>query len=188
MRSGTRGQREFRVNFELVQTVEYRQLRRLLPEVTQLARGRLVVRQGQEETELDSKESLLEHLMEAGKTRPDDPALQGSRRDEPGPAVGDDDGPDAPPRARGAHRRRSRGGHAVLGADGRRGRAAPRSSSRSTRSRCRTWTFDPARPRRVAPMESKENRQPINDRRGDEAVVPRLRDERDRRPRAPGRA
>jgi len=67
VRSGTRGQREFRVNFELVQTVEYRQLRRLLPDVSKLALGRLVVRQGQDETELDSKEALLEHLMEAGK-------------------------------------------------------------------------------------------------------------------------
>jgi DNA gyrase subunit B len=67
VRSGTRGQREFRVNFELVQSVEYRQLRRLLPDVAKLALGKLIVRQGQEETELDSKEALLEHLMEAGK-------------------------------------------------------------------------------------------------------------------------
>jgi DNA gyrase subunit B len=55
------------VSFEFVQTVEYRQLRRLTPEVSRIARGPLVVRQGRDETELDSKESLLEHLMDAGK-------------------------------------------------------------------------------------------------------------------------
>ena len=60
-------------------------------------------------------------------------ALQGPRRDEPRPALGDDDGsgeaPARPRRRRGRARRRP----ALLDADGRPGRAAPPSSSRRTR-------------------------------------------------------
>ena len=62
----------------------------------------------------------------AGAQGPVDPALQGSRRDEPGTAVGHDDQPrDAPPRA-GAHRGCARRRRDLLDADGRPGRAASR--------------------------------------------------------------
>ena len=67
LRSGTHGQREFRINFELVQTVEYRQLSRLRPDVSKLDHNRLVVLSAKDERELASKEELLEHLMESGK-------------------------------------------------------------------------------------------------------------------------
>jgi DNA gyrase subunit B len=67
VRSATHGQREFRVNFELVQTVEYRQLRRLLPDVAKLHHAGIVVRTGKDERELASKEELMAHLLESGK-------------------------------------------------------------------------------------------------------------------------
>ena len=69
VRSGQRGQREFRLNFELVQTVEYRQLRRLRPSVEKLDLPALEVSQGSDGVaiELGSKEALLAHLMESGK-------------------------------------------------------------------------------------------------------------------------
>ncbi|HXV75547.1 MAG TPA: DNA topoisomerase (ATP-hydrolyzing) subunit B [Candidatus Polarisedimenticolaceae bacterium] len=67
VRSGTHGQREFRVGLELVQTVEFRQLTRLLPDVSKLDHDNLIVVTGKEQRELDSKEALLAHLLEAGK-------------------------------------------------------------------------------------------------------------------------
>jgi DNA gyrase subunit B len=67
VRSATHGQREFRINFELVQTVEYRQMWRLRPDVEKLHHAKLVVRSGNDERELETKEALLEHLLEAGK-------------------------------------------------------------------------------------------------------------------------
>ncbi len=51
--------------------------------------------------------------------------LQGPGRDEPGPVVGDDDGPDGPYAAAGPRRGSHRGGSDVHDADGRSGRAAP---------------------------------------------------------------
>jgi DNA gyrase subunit B len=68
-RARRHGQREFRVNFELVQSVEMRQLRKLLPRVGQLQTPPLVVLQDGKEGEvaLESKEELLRHLMESGK-------------------------------------------------------------------------------------------------------------------------
>jgi DNA gyrase subunit B len=66
-RSPSRGQREYRINLELVQSVEFRRLKRLEPEVSKLADGRLTVRQGDEETHLDSRQELLDQLMEAGR-------------------------------------------------------------------------------------------------------------------------
>jgi len=67
MRSATHGQRELRINFELVQSVEYRQLIRLQPSVVKLAHSPLIVHTAKGETELESKDALLAHLMEAGK-------------------------------------------------------------------------------------------------------------------------
>ena len=67
VRSPARGQREQRVNFELVQAGEFRQLRRLYPRVAQVGTAPLFVTQGNEQTELESKEALLKHLVEAGK-------------------------------------------------------------------------------------------------------------------------
>jgi DNA gyrase subunit B len=67
VRSSLRGQREFRVNLELVQTVEYRQLRRLRGEIAKLDQTPIRVVQGKEERELESKEALLDHLLETGR-------------------------------------------------------------------------------------------------------------------------
>jgi DNA gyrase subunit B len=66
-RASTQGRREFRINFELAQSVEIRQLRRLLPTVAPFMEPPLLVCQGDEETPLASKEELLVYLMEAGK-------------------------------------------------------------------------------------------------------------------------
>ena len=56
-----------------------------------------------------------------------DPALQRSRRDEPGPALGDDHGPQAPPAPEGSPSRTPADtGAGLHDADGRQGRAAPR--------------------------------------------------------------
>jgi DNA gyrase subunit B len=67
LRSGTHGQREFRINFELVQTVASRPLLRLRPDVSKLDHRKLIVLSGSDERELGSKEELLQHLMESGK-------------------------------------------------------------------------------------------------------------------------
>jgi DNA gyrase subunit B len=67
-RSASHGRREFRVNFELAQTVELRQLRRLFPAIEPLVHTPLVVlKDGTSETSLDTKEELLEHLVDSGK-------------------------------------------------------------------------------------------------------------------------
>jgi len=66
-RSATHGKREFRVNHELAQSVELRQLRRLAPALRPLREGPITVRHGAEEAVLGSKEQLLQHLMESGK-------------------------------------------------------------------------------------------------------------------------
>jgi len=61
------GRREFRINFALARSVEFRQLRKLQSSVSRLAEPPLVVSQGNGETKLDSKEELLEYLMGSGK-------------------------------------------------------------------------------------------------------------------------
>ena len=67
-------------------------------------------------------------------------ALQGPRRDEPRPALGDHHEPhDAHPAARG-HGRRHGGRRGLQHAHGRQGRAAPRRSSRRTPRRCGSST------------------------------------------------
>ena len=66
-RSATRGQREFIVNLELLQTVEMRQMFKLHPTLATLAKPPLVVRHNGSVDTLDSKEALLAHLMDAGK-------------------------------------------------------------------------------------------------------------------------
>jgi DNA gyrase subunit B len=67
VRSATRGRREFAISLELWQAVEMRQLRRLHPTAAELAKPPLVVREDGEEVSLESKEALLQHLMQAGK-------------------------------------------------------------------------------------------------------------------------
>ncbi len=67
VRSATRGRREFLVNLELWQTVELRQMAKLHPTLALLANPPLVVRHNGSVDELDSKEALLAHLMDAGK-------------------------------------------------------------------------------------------------------------------------
>ena len=61
------GQREYRINFELIQSVEMRQLRRLFQEVSKLGDGPIIVQNGDEDVTVASKQELLENLMEAGK-------------------------------------------------------------------------------------------------------------------------
>jgi DNA gyrase subunit B len=67
VRSGTRGRREIRVNLDLFHAVEMRQIRRVRPKIAPVAQPPLLVNQNGEETALETKEALLEHLMEAGK-------------------------------------------------------------------------------------------------------------------------
>jgi DNA gyrase subunit B len=67
VRSTARGKREYRVNVELVQAVEMRQLRRIQDTVATLADAPLIVMKNGDEQSLESKEALLDHLMEAGK-------------------------------------------------------------------------------------------------------------------------
>jgi DNA gyrase subunit B len=67
LREVARGQREVRVNLEMAQAVEMRQLRRLLPQVAQVLKPPLVVSHKGEEVLLESKEAFLRHLMEDGK-------------------------------------------------------------------------------------------------------------------------
>jgi DNA gyrase subunit B len=66
-RSSSHGKREFKVNVELVQSVELRRLRRLLPEVAPLRRAPLLVCENDEDKPVATKEELLAHLLEAGK-------------------------------------------------------------------------------------------------------------------------
>ena len=54
-------------NHELAQSVEFRQIRRLRPTIEPLTRPPLLVCSGGDEVSLESKEALLEHLMESGK-------------------------------------------------------------------------------------------------------------------------
>ncbi|NIV45750.1 MAG: DNA gyrase subunit B, partial [Gammaproteobacteria bacterium] len=67
VRSSGRSQRSYSVDLSLVQSAEFRQLKRLQESVGKLAYDRLLVTAGNEEVEIESKEELLEHLMEAGK-------------------------------------------------------------------------------------------------------------------------
>jgi len=68
------------------------------------------------------------HAMVArrSRARPEQAALQGPGRNEPGAVVGNHDGPEGAPPAAGADRRCHRGGRGLHHADGRRRRAAPR--------------------------------------------------------------
>jgi DNA gyrase subunit B len=57
----------FRINYDLVQSVEFRQLRKLQALLDKLGEPPLIVSQDGEEVRLGSKDELLAHLMEAGK-------------------------------------------------------------------------------------------------------------------------
>ncbi len=67
IRSLDQQRKQFRVNFETAQMVEMRKLRLLQEAVRTLHDPPILVRQGDEEISIDSKEELLAHLMEAGK-------------------------------------------------------------------------------------------------------------------------
>jgi DNA gyrase subunit B len=67
MQSGEAHRKEFRVNFETVQMVEIRKLRRLLGSVSELSDTVIQVQVGDEKDQVASKEELLAHLMESGK-------------------------------------------------------------------------------------------------------------------------
>jgi DNA gyrase subunit B len=66
-RSSSHGKREFKVNVELAQSVELRQLRGLLPTVAPLRRSPLLICQNDHDRPIETKEELLAHLMETGK-------------------------------------------------------------------------------------------------------------------------
>jgi DNA gyrase subunit B len=65
--SARRGRRTVRVNLELVQSVELRQLHRLRPMIAQLSEPPILVTNGKEEVSLGSKEELLVNLTESAK-------------------------------------------------------------------------------------------------------------------------
>ncbi len=67
VRSQSRGKREIRINLELWQAVEMRQLRRLWPAISEIKDPPLLVCQDGNEAPLESKEALLRDLMESGK-------------------------------------------------------------------------------------------------------------------------
>jgi DNA gyrase subunit B len=67
IRSPAPANREFRINFELVRSVEFRQLQRLQMVLEKLSEPPLIVTHNGDETKLASKEELLSNLMEAGK-------------------------------------------------------------------------------------------------------------------------
>jgi DNA gyrase subunit B len=67
VRSSGRGRRHLRINLEVVQTVEMRQLRNLQPTVEPLTHAPLLLSKNGEEVSVESKEELLEHLVETGK-------------------------------------------------------------------------------------------------------------------------
>jgi DNA gyrase subunit B len=67
VRSKFRGRREYPINLELWQAVEMRQLRRLQPTIAKLSSPPFLVRRDGEAESLDSKEDLLQRLMESGK-------------------------------------------------------------------------------------------------------------------------
>ena len=67
VRSATRGKREFAIGYELVSGVEFKNLRGLYREILDVARAPVIVAENGNETRLDSKEKLLDHLMESGK-------------------------------------------------------------------------------------------------------------------------
>jgi DNA gyrase subunit B len=67
VRSTGRGRREFMVNLELWQAVEMRQMRKLQSTIATLPKPPLVIRHNGDVATLESKEALLEYLMDAGK-------------------------------------------------------------------------------------------------------------------------
>ena len=66
-RAGDRGQREYHVGFEVVQSVEYRRIRRLQDRLEPLGTGPWTLIEGDKETSLTTRDDLLNHLMDAGK-------------------------------------------------------------------------------------------------------------------------
>ncbi len=67
VRSSGRSQRDYPIDLELVQSGEFRQLKRLQDDVAKLNHDRLLVMSGKDEQEVHSKEALLQRLMEAGQ-------------------------------------------------------------------------------------------------------------------------
>ncbi|MDH3591903.1 MAG: toprim domain-containing protein, partial [Planctomycetota bacterium] len=67
VRSSGRSQRGYAIDLSLVQSAEFRQLKRLQESVSKLSHDRLIVMSGKDEREVTSKEELLQSLMEAGQ-------------------------------------------------------------------------------------------------------------------------
>ncbi len=66
-RGTSRGRREYRINLELMQTLEMRKLRQLVLQLEPLATPPFVIVRNGEEAEVGSRAELLERLMAAGK-------------------------------------------------------------------------------------------------------------------------
>ncbi len=62
-----RGHRAYLLGDEVVLTGEYRQLRAIHPHLRELGEGPVLVRANGQETELPSREELLDHLLDAGR-------------------------------------------------------------------------------------------------------------------------
>ena len=67
VRSSGRSQRNYAIDLEVVQSGEFRQLKRLQANVSKLNHDELIVLSGKDETKVHSKEELLQKLMEAGQ-------------------------------------------------------------------------------------------------------------------------
>jgi len=68
VRTPAPAKRDFRINFDLMKSVEFRQLQKLQAILEKLGEPPLIVsNKGEEEVRLGSKEELLAHLIEAGK-------------------------------------------------------------------------------------------------------------------------
>ncbi len=99
------------------------------------------VAKGNRELYVYTEKERADAMAELGK-RGEHPALQGSGRDEPQAALGDDHGPGDEDDEAGDHRGRGEGGRAVHRSHGRRGRNRGRSSSCRMPRKWRTWTSE----------------------------------------------
>ena len=126
------------IDWNLVDSAEYEELYAIEQDVRSIGPAPYFVREADkgkgEEVELEDADALWDYIDARGRKGHADPALQGPRRDEPGAALGDDARPERARHAPGAPRRRRADRPDLHDPHGRSGRAAPRSSSRRTRS------------------------------------------------------
>jgi hypothetical protein len=96
---------EVRFDWDLVASAEFRALADNPEGMQAIRAAAFTLSNGGDVAVHESLEAALDQLYAGRAQGPVDPALQGPRRDEPAAALGDDDGPDAPPPAPGADRR-----------------------------------------------------------------------------------